>query len=324
MATVKSLNDDIRVLIADNDHVLLNVIAEMLIADGYQVTCAENAKEIIDVLGHSPFDIVIVDLRIPGMAGLELLKEIKSTYMDIQVITVTSNATLESAVEALRAGAYDYLTKPFEDVALVSAAVSRLTEKIHLIRKNIQLIEDLNKSKEELERMNETLLDLSVRDGLTGIHNHRYFQEFLASELSRSPRYENEFSLLFIDIDHFKNYNDTHGHVEGDSLLCEFAKLLVGQFRKMDLVARYGGEEFTVLLPNVSIKDSHRLAIGLCQYIEKYPFRGRHSQPGGRLTVSIGVASYPDNGSDAESLIRSADKALYNAKRGGRNRVCIA
>ena len=315
---------DVRILVVDDNKALRDVMAEVLIEEGYLVTAVANANDAIEVLAQAPCDVAIVDLRLPGIGGLELLKEIKRTYPDTQVIIITSYASLESAVEALRAGAYDYLAKPFEDIALISAVVNRATEKIHLWRKNVQLIEDLKKSKEDLERMNDTLLDLSIRDGLTGIHNHRYFQEFLVMELARSPRFDNGFSLLFLDIDHFKNYNDTYGHVEGDSLLREFAKLLVERFRKMDLVARYGGEEFVILLPDISIQESQRLAEELRRHIEEHPFKGCDTQPGGRLTVSIGIASFPEHGSDAVSLVRAVDCALYDAKQKGRNQVCMA
>jgi diguanylate cyclase (GGDEF)-like protein len=299
-------------------------MAETLIAEGYQVATAANADTAIEILTQTPCEVVIADLRMSGMGGLELLKDVKSSYPDTQVIIVTSYACLESAVEALRAGAYDYLTKPFEDIALVSAAVNRATEKIRLWRKHTQLIEDLKNSKEDLERMNDTLLDLSIRDGLTGIHNHRYFQDFLAMEIARSPRRDNGFSLMFLDIDHFKNYNDTNGHVEGDALLFEFAKILESRFRKMDLVARYGGEEFIVLLPDMPIEESHRLAEELRTYIEEYPFRNGETQPGGKLTVSIGVASYPEDGTTSLALVTEVDRALYAAKQQGRNRVCLA
>lgn len=324
MTSVKKLLFDIRILVVDDDKALRDVMAEVLIQDGYLVTAVASAAEAADVLAQSPCDVAIIDLRLSGSGGLELLKEIKRTYPDTQVIIVTSYASLESAVEALRAGAYDYLAKPFEDIALISAVVNRATEKIHLWRENVQLIEDLKKSKEDLERLNETLFDLSIRDGLTGIYNHRYFQEFLTMELSRSPRFDNGFSLMFLDIDHFKNYNDTHGHVDGDSVLCQFAHVLVGRFRKMDLVARYGGEEFVVLLPDISSREAHRLAEELRQSIENYPFKGGYAQPGGKITVSIGVASFPENGSDAASLLRAVDGALYLAKNQGRNRVCVA
>ena len=325
MATsANSVTNFIRILVVDEDAAIRDVIAEALTAEGYLVATAADADTATELMTQTPFEVVITDLRLSGLRGLELLKTVKSSYPDTQVIIATSYACLESAVEALRAGAYDYLTKPFEDIALVSAAVNRATEKILLWRKHTQLIDDLKKSKEDLERMNDTLLDLSIRDGLTGIHNHRYFQDFLAMELARSPRRDNGFSLLFLDIDHFKNYNDTNGHVEGDALLFEFAKILESRFRKMDLVARYGGEEFIVLLPDMPLPESHRLAEDLRVYIEEYPFRNGNTQPGGKLTVSIGVASYPEDGTTALALVTEVDRALYAAKQQGRNRVCLA
>jgi two-component system, cell cycle response regulator len=315
---------DVRILVVDDDKSLRTVMAEVLAEEGCQVTTVASAEEALEMFVQAPFEVAIVDMRLPGISGLELLKEIKENYSETQVIIVTSYASLESAVEALRAGAYDYLAKPFEDIALIPAVVNRATEKIRLRRENLRLIDDLKKSKEDLERVNETLLDLSIRDGLTGIHNHRYFQDFLTMEVARFPRHDKGLALLFLDIDHFKSYNDTHGHLDGDSLLRMFANILEGRFRKMDLVARYGGEEFVVLLPDTTVREAQRLAEELRQHIGEYPFKGGHTQPGGRITVSIGVASFPANGPDSASLIRAADGALYIAKQQGRNRVCVA
>jgi diguanylate cyclase (GGDEF)-like protein len=129
--------------------------------------------------------------------------------------------------------------------------------------------------------------------------------------------------MLFIDLDYFKQYNDTHGHLDGDDLLRAMAVCLKRYLRKSDILARYGGEEFTVILPSTSKKDAQVAAEKIRRFVEEYPFHGQETQPSGNVTVSIGVSTFPDDGSDAPSIVNQADKAMYQAKNSGRNRVCV-
>jgi PleD family two-component response regulator len=172
-----------------------------------------------------------------------------------------------------------------------------------------------------------------LRNGLTGLYNHRYFHERLQAELSRARRHGHEIGLLFVDIDHFKNYNDTHGHPEGDSVLREIGKLLiegarhedvVARVRSSDVVARYGGEEFAIILPQTPRQGAEVTAERIRRCIAAHAFSGGDTQPLGAITVSIGVAAFPASAPDAGELIRAADRAMYNAKQEGRNRVCAA
>lgn len=162
---------------------------------------------------------------------------------------------------------------------------------------------------------------LSVTDYLTGIYNRRYLFERLAEELNRSSRYQRKLSLLMLDIDHFKNYNDNHGHQQGDYLLKELAQLLTISIRQPDFVARYGGEEFVVVAPETDKQQGVKLAEKIKNAIEEYPFKLRESQPNGRITVSIGVVEFPEGGSNADELVGKADVALYLAKDMGRDKV---
>jgi len=314
--------DWINIIVVDEDESLRKVLTKLLSREDYGVTTASNGEDALELIRKTRFEIGIVDINLPGMNGLTLLGNIKELSPETEIIIITSNACLESAVSALRTGAYDYLTKPFEDLELVSSVVGRAAEKIRLNRENLILIEDLKQSNQELEKVNAVLRDLAIRDGLTGLYNHRYFQEVLAMELARSPRHDMSFCLIFLDVDYFKIYNDNQGHLEGDYVLRTLATILSDSFRKMDLVARYGGEEFVILLPDTSKKEAVRIAEGIRDKIEHYPFKNRETQPSGKITVSIGVASFPENGSDALSLIREADKALYLAKNRGKNMVC--
>ena len=212
--------------------------------------------------------------------------------------------------------------KPFEDIDLVSAVANRAIEKIILTEENVELIEKLKIKNDQLGLANRALKELAIRDGLTGVYNHRYFQETLAMELLRSRRYEHEFSLIIFDVDHFKNYNDTHGHPQGDKLLYSLAQNVKDRLRKSDLIARYGGEEFVVIMPETSKDAAFKVAENLLQFIEEQPYDGRESQSNGKITVSMGISAFPEDGKDGSSLIAHADRALYKAKENGRNQVC--
>jgi diguanylate cyclase (GGDEF)-like protein len=235
---------------------------------------------------------------------------------------MTSNATLDTAITAIQAGAYDYLVKPFDDIALISSVARRAIEKILLTEENKSLIEKLKRKNDELEHVNRTLKELTIRDGLTGLYNHRYFQDNLALEILRSKRYEKIFSLVFLDVDFFKQYNDTHGHLHGDAVLVALSKLLIAGLRKSDIAVRYGGEEFVFLLPEISKENAFVLAETIRGKIAAHHFAGRETQPQGKITVSMGISVVPEDGSEASTLLHHADVALYQAKNGGRNRVC--
>ncbi len=310
------------ILVVDDEESLRGLIAQILTEEGHDVTQAASGEEALAVFRKDQHPLVITDIRMGGISGIQLLREIKQMRPETQVIIITSHASLDTALTALRAGAYDYLIKPFDDLELISAVVNRAVDKINLIAENRVLIDKLKSSNLELELVNRLLQELAVRDGLTGLHNHRYFQEFLAIELARAQRYERVFSLVILDVDFFKHYNDTQGHLEGDRLLCVLAQLLKEWVRKSDVVARYGGEEFVAVLPETTREGALAFAESLRQRIADYAFPHRETQPLGSVTVSLGVATYPENAIDGPALINFADQALYRAKRQGRNVVC--
>lgn len=170
----------------------------------------------------------------------------------------------------------------------------------------------------------EEIKALTLRDALTQVFNRRKLEEDLETEIARSKRYARPLSLLMIDIDLFKNYNDYHGHQKGDEVLKKIASLLANNLRSIDRVYRYGGEEFIVLLPEVDKEGAMACAERLRRRVEQEPFEGEtDSQPSGNLTISVGVASFPLDAVTKEKLIEAADSALYRAKALGRNRVCI-
>jgi len=321
MISMNTSQPPMRILVADDDESLRSVLQQVLSMDGHEVTLAASGEEALATFKKAPCWLVITDIRMGKMSGMDLLKEIKRLSPDTQVIIMTSHAALDTAVTAIQAGAYDYLAKPFEDIALISSVARRALDKIRLTVENKNLVKKLKRQNEELERANSTLKDLSIRDGLTDLYNHRYFQENLAQEIPRSERHGKKFSLVFLDVDFFKQYNDTHGHPAGDTVLIALAKLLKGALRKSDILARYGGEEFVLILPETSRENAFAVAENIRKKIADHPFPGRETQPHGMITVSMGIAVFPEDGRDGSALLQHADSALYRAKEGGRNTV---
>lgn len=175
----------------------------------------------------------------------------------------------------------------------------------------------------ENARLFEEKSYLAITDHLTNLYNRRYLHEHLETEIKRVRRYQRPLSLIMVDIDHFKNYNDTWGHPMGDAILREVAHSFKSQIREADIVARYGGEEFCIILPDTKLKGAVGLAEQIREAIEEKPFEFEQSQPGGKLTISCGVANFHLGLGGGEELIKQADEALYMAKNEGRNRVCV-
>lgn len=164
----------------------------------------------------------------------------------------------------------------------------------------------------------------AITDGLTGLYNHRFFVEQLSKEMERSQRYQNPLGLLMLDIDNFKNYNDTNGHPAGDELLKSVADIFKRSVRRTDYVTRYGGEEFAIILPETPMEKAQLVAEKIRKEIEKEVFDNQETQPGGNLTISVGVASHSKDFNQVDEFVQDADVALYNAKESGRNKVCLA
>jgi len=181
----------------------------------------------------------------------------------------------------------------------------------------------LRRERKQTRELRERLRTLAVTDSLTGLPNRRYFEDFLSAELERLDRYEGRGAVALIDVDDFKNYNDTLGHVAGDEVLQALADVFREQIRVSDVVARYGGEEFALIIINAEPREAREAAERLRERIEAHDFEGEDVQPGGDLTVSVGVACYPSHGRGYEELLERADRALYAAKREGKNRVNV-
>ena len=318
------MKDDTHILVVDNQESMRDLLSSLLTDVGYQVTSVASAEEAIELFKSNHYPVALTDISLEGMDGIELLEKLKEHNEDTQVILSANNASLDTVLTAIRAGAYDYILKPFDELDHITAVVNRALEKVHLVKENRNLLDKLMISNQMLSEQNEKLQELAIQDGLTGLHNHRFFQETLARNVDLAGRSGLPCSLVFMDIDHFKHFNDTQGHPAGDEVLKHAAKIISTDLRKSDLAARYGGEEFVLLLPGTDKSGALTLAEKVRHRIESHPFQGGESQPLGKVTVSIGVAAYPDDATKTEELLTAADQALYKAKQEGRNRVCGA
>lgn len=184
-----------------------------------------------------------------------------------------------------------------------------------------QLAMTFNTMAEQLQNSQETLKDLASHDGLTGLYNHREFYRLLEEEVKRSLRYHHSFSLLIVDLDHFKAVNDTYGHQVGDEVLCAIATLILGKVRSTDRVARYGGEEFVIILTETPGSDAQVIAERIRISVSSHPIAVTQEEKV-NLTVSIGLSAFPEDGGSGKEIIHAADQALYAAKNAGRNKVC--
>ena len=296
-----------KILVVDDEEIMRSFLRDVLSGEDYQVDVVPTGEEAIEEAGTKEYDLVITDIKMPGTNGMEVLRGVKERSPKTEVVVMTAYASLESAVESMKLGAADYITKPF-NIDQVRIVVAKTLEKRRL------------KQKAEDE---EFYKHLSRTDGLTNLYNQRFFHQLLESELSRAKRFRQSLCLLMLDIDNFKLYNDTHGHLAGNQALKQLAWIFKKSVRSCDMVARYGGEEFAIIAPQTDLEGGKILATRLNRLVRETIFDMGDTLPQGRLTVSIGVSSFPDQAADERSLIERSDQALYQAKAQGRDRVCL-
>ncbi|WP_342114870.1 PleD family two-component system response regulator [Pseudoduganella sp. OTU4001] len=294
-----------RLLIVDDAMENIQILNHVL-GEEHEVLFALNGEKALELAHQHRPDLILLDALMPGMDGYEVCAALhaSSELQDIPIIFVTALTNPEDETRALEAGAVDFITKPF-NVAVVRARV-----RTHLT----------------LKRQSDTLRELTLTDSLTGVANRRCFNDAIDHEWRRCLRSGAPLSVVMIDIDHFKLYNDAYGHQAGDTCLKEVARAMVHcAGRSPDLVARYGGEEFIILLPQVGAEGAETVAQRLLANIAELAIPHRMSPAGNAVTVSLGVATVqPSDSSSAEALVRAADQALYQAKESGRNRYRIA
>ena len=301
----------LRLLVVDDDALLRRSLNLQLTRAGYEVHEAEDGQTAWEMILRDGYRFVITDWNMPGVSGPELVRRIRQaeTAGYTYIMMLTAHIERLDVVAGLEAGADDYLTKPFD--------MDELRARVAIGARILALESRLKESLSSVE-------ELAVRDSLTGLFNRRAFDARLTDEVQRAVRYQRPLSLLMIDIDHFKLYNDQHGHPQGDALLRELSTLFLSCVRSTDYVTRYGGEEFAIILPETNSANALAVAGTILDRVCRHPFAFRETQPGGSLTVSIGVAGHDDHQLDEEQLLLAADQALYLAKAAGRNRVVSA
>ena len=308
------------ILVADDEPAIRELVGEVLEGEGHTITLAEDGQDALDKFNIAWHEIVFSDIRMPRMNGIELLTAIKEINENTQFLIMTSHASIENSVEALKKGAFDYIIKPFEDLDIIADAAERAIANLSGIRRQQYLLSTLTRQNQELDSLNKEFREMAIRDGLTGLFNHRYAEERLDAEFERSTRYDRELSVLFMDLDHFKFYNDNHGHQAGDEILQMLSAIMMESIREPDTLARWGGEEFIVVAPETGTAESCRLAEKIRQAVENYDFPNAAKQPLGKVSLSVGIASRSKLTDSAERLLRFADDAVYAAKDSGRNR----
>ena len=309
------------ILVADDELAIRNLVAELLEDEGHIVTLAEDGEDALEKFKQEWHEIVFSDIRMPKMTGIELLGEIKKLTELTQFIIMTSHASVDNSIAALKKGAFDYILKPFEDLEVVVDAANRAMANLSAVREQQYLLNTLSRQNEELGTLNKKFRELAIRDGLTGLFNHRHGEDRLVDEVDRARKFKRELSLLFIDLDNFKFFNDKHGHLAGDEVLHSLGKLMSGATRDSDTLARWGGEEFIIIAPETDEHQACELAESIRKQVAEFAFPHADQQPLGYVSLSIGVATMSDGIDNAEELLRLADKAVYRAKESGRNRT---
>lgn len=287
--------------------------------------CADPHQAISQAIQIKP-TVILQDLVMPGLDGLTLVREYRSNPMtkDIPIIVLSTkeDALIKSA--AFSAGANDYLVKLPDTIELVARIRYHSRSYMTLLQRD-EAYRALRVSQQQLLDTNLVLQRLMNSDGLTGLSNRRHFDEYLELEWRRATRDQTQLSLMMIDVDYFKAYNDNFGHLEGDEALRQVAKAIRASCaRPSDLPARYGGEEFALVLPNTSPGGARLLAEKLRMTVAGMNIPHMAPAPGSHLTVSIGISTLtPEIGSNSRQLIQEADKGLYAAKHNGRNQVSV-
>lgn len=292
-----------KILIVDDERLNLNVLSDLLRQD-YRVVLAKNGNQALDrVNSENPPDLVLLDVLMPKMDGYEVLRKMKSSdeTKDIPVIFITALDSEHDEARGLEMGAVDYIRKPFHPPIVMARIKNHLT----------------------IARQRQLLEGLANLDGLTEMPNRRNFELALDREWRRCSRSGDRISLVMLDVDCFKQYNDNYGHTAGDEVLKKVSGILQAEVhRPSDVAARYGGEEFVLLLPETDSDGGRYLAEKIRVLISELDIKHSHSSVSNVLTVSLGgVTVIPSTFSKAQDMTIGADSMLYEAKRRGRNMV---
>jgi two-component system cell cycle response regulator len=301
----------VKILIADDSIVSRHLLEATLRRWGYEVLVACDGAEALEMLERNDApSLIILDWMMPGMTGVEVCRRIRQRSSEpyTYILLLTSKSQKEDLIEGMEAGADDYVTKPFDQ--------NELQVRLRAGTRLVDLQSQLLKAREELREQ-------ATRDFLTRLWNRSSILTELSRELARSERDARPMGVVIVDLDHFKNINDTYGHLAGDAVLREAARRMQGSIRQYDSIGRYGGEEFLILFPGCGEDESYAQADRLRKQLAQTEMSVNDSKL--RVTASFGVTvAQPGEIYTQEVLIRKADEALYLAKKSGRNRVEVS
>ena len=303
-----------KVLVADDSLTNLMIVRKHIETAGHEVTAVEDGLQAVKMFNELKPDLVILDVMMPNMDGFEAATRIRALCdrqnIWIPIIFLSAMNQDEDLAKGIESGGDDYLTKP----------ISRI-----VLNAKLKAMERIAQMRQELAQVNHELRQLSEVDGLTGIANRRRFNDYFEREFRRACRENSDLSLLILDVDNFKLFNDHYGHQAGDDCLQQIASEVAGKLKRpADLLARYGGEEFVAVLPNTPVGGAQFVANTLVKAVENLQIIHATSSTGPVVTISIGYATLNTRCVDnlnSKTFIEYADKALYQAKSSGRNQA---
>lgn len=302
-------------LIVDDDTLSRTILNLAMQQEGHQAMQVETAEECLEVAQKKPCDMILLDAKMPGMDGFTCCAELRAMLRDRcpPIVMITGLADQTSVDRAFAVGAIDYVTKPIH--------MAVLRHRVRQVLRERELMQQLAAINQELANTNKELQQLARIDGLTRLANRRHFEEVLAQEWRRLARQQKPLSVIFCDVDFFKQYNDVYGHLAGDFCLQDLSQLLrLSVMRPADMVARYGGEEFIILLPETDEAGLQCVAERIHTRINNAAIPHVGSQVADIVTVSMGTTcTIPNVMDDPRHLLEAADRALYMAKSKGRN-----
>ena len=307
-----------KILIAEDDAISRLILQKSIQKLGHECLSAADGAAAWELYQQTAIDVVVSDWMMPGLDGPELCKRVREHVSEVYpyFLFLTALSDKAHALTGMLAGADDYLTKPLDRDELQMKLIA--AERVNALHRQLAV------HKAELERLNQNLFAQARRDPLTGLGNRLQLGEDLATLRARVDRYGHSYSIALCDIDFFKQYNDTYGHLAGDEVLRGAAKLLAQLERAGDTVYRYGGEEFMLILPEQTLATATLVMERLRQAVEGLAIPHRTHRASDVVTISAGLAMLlPGESKSIDTVLQEADAALYRAKEGGRNRVAV-
>lgn len=291
------------ILVADDDEAFREILERRLVRMGHTVSGVGDGTEAIKRLREEEFDLLILDLNMPGEHGLEVIRTIQQNSPDLQTIVITGFGSIESAVEALRYRVFDYLTKPLESLVVFEIAVNRALNLVFQKRENASLMR-------RIQYLAET-------DPLTGLYNRHKMYVVLDYEVERAKNFDHPLTLIMMDLDGLKETNDTLGHPIGDEIISTVGRVVRNMKRSVDYAFRFGGDEFLMLLPMTKAAEGEVIAERIFEQLSKKEVGGQ------KISISMGIVEWDNIFKSEKEMIQAVDQALYESKRNQNQKITL-